>query len=190
MLIDWNPRYLYRRLLDDDTQIEHFLSEVCSRSWNEELDRGRPFADAVAALSAAFPQHAQHINAYHTCWGEMLGGPIADTVTILEALRTRGYPLHALTNWSAETFPIAQARYPFLDYFGEIVVSGREGLIKPQPEIFELLLQRITTTADRCLFIDDSFPNIQAAATLGFDTVHFQSPAQLREALRARDLLE
>lgn len=188
VLIDWNPRYLYRKLIAAEDEMEHFLSAICSPSWNEQQDRGRSFTDAIAELSHRHPAHAALIRAYHERWGEMLQGPIAGTVALLHALHRAGIQLHALTNWSAETFPIAQSRFPFLRLFGEIVVSGQERLIKPDPALFARLLDRINQPVERCLFIDDSPPNVATARVLGFDAVRFESPPQLRQALASRGL--
>ncbi|HEX7473161.1 MAG TPA: hypothetical protein VF323_08755, partial [Candidatus Limnocylindrales bacterium] len=114
MCIDWNPRYLYRTLFDgDDAAMEHFLAEVCSPDWNAQLDAGRPWAEAVDTLSRQYPDSRVFIEAFHERWSEMLGGAIPGTVEVLEALRDAGIPLFALSNWSAETFPIARPRYPF-----------------------------------------------------------------------------
>ncbi|MGI9434440.1 MAG: HAD family hydrolase [Geminicoccaceae bacterium] len=188
VLIDWNPRHLYRKLFDDEGEMERFLSEICTPAWNVEQDRGRTWADAVAELSAAHPAHHDLIHAYQDRWDEMLAGPIDDSVAILNELKADGHELHALTNWSAETFPVARERYEFLGQFETILVSGEEGMIKPDAEIFELLLGRIGRQASECLFIDDSGKNIEAASRLGFDTVLFQGPDRLKEALSDRGL--
>jgi 2-haloacid dehalogenase len=183
VLIDWNPRHLYRQLFDDEAAMERFLAEVCHSAWNEEQDRGRTFAEAIEEAAGRFPEHRVLIEAYHRRWGEMLAGPIEGTVALLAELKEAGHELHALTNWSVETFPIARERYAFLDWFGSILVSGEERLIKPDPRIFQLLLERIGRTADACVYIDDNPKNAAAAAALGFDAVHFRSPEQLRADL-------
>ena len=189
VLIDWNPRYLYRQLIEDEAAMELFLTEVCHAAWNEQQDRGRTFADAVEEAATRHPGQRALIEAYHHRWEEMLAGPIADTVAILAELKEAGHELHALTNWSAETFPIARERYAFLDWFATILVSGEHGLIKPDPRIFELLLERIGREADSCIYIDDNLKNVAAAGALGFAAVHFQSPEQLRDELGRRQLL-
>ena len=189
VLIDWNPRYLYRQLFDDEAAMERFLAEVCHSAWNEEQDRGRTFADAVEEAAALYPEQRALIEAYHQRWDEMLAGPIEGTVAILAELMEAGHELHALTNWSAEKFPIARERYAFLDWFATILVSGETRLIKPDPRIFQLLLERIGHEAAACIYIDDSLKNIAAAAALGFDAIEFRSPETLRRALEDRDLL-
>src|SRR5215813_9339991 len=139
VLIDWNPRHLYRRLFaGDEATMEHFLTAICSQSWNEEQDRGRSIAEATALLAAQHPEHAELIEAYYGRWSEMLAGPIAGTVEIFETLDRAGVPLYALSNWSAETFVHARSRYAFLDRFRDILISGEVGLIKPDPRIFQL----------------------------------------------------
>jgi 2-haloacid dehalogenase len=189
VLIDWNPRHLYRKLFDDDAAMERFLEEVCHGAWNLEQDRGRSFADAIEEAALRHPDQRTMIEAYHTRWDEMLAGEIEGSVAILEELAAAGYELHALTNWSAETFPIARPRFAFLDRFQTILVSGHERLVKPDARIFQLLLERIAHPAQRCIYIDDSQPNVAAAVALGFDTIHFTAPPELRAALAARGLL-
>ncbi|MEM8950160.1 MAG: HAD family phosphatase [Pseudomonadota bacterium] len=188
VLIDWNPRHLYRKLFDDEVEMERFLQEVCTPAWNAEQDRGRTWNEAINMLVAEHPDKIDLIKAYRDRWEEMLKGPILGTVDILERLDGEGHELHALTNWSAETFPTARERYGFLERFRTILVSGDENLIKPDPAIFQLMLDRIGHPAERCLFIDDSAKNIKAAANLGFDAIHFSKPEQLRDDLAKRGL--
>jgi 2-haloacid dehalogenase len=189
VLIDWNPRYLYRQLLDDEREIERFLSEVCHAEWNEEQDRGRTFAEAIEEAVARHPGERPLIEAYHHRWHEMLAGPIAGSVQILEELKTTGCELHALTNWSVEKFPIARERYDFLRHFESILVSGEVGLIKPDPRIFELLLESIGRAAAGCIYIDDNARNVAAASALGFDALQFEGPERLRRDLVRRRVL-
>jgi 2-haloacid dehalogenase len=189
VLIDWNPRHLYRKLIDDETRMEWFLAEVCHSAWNEEQDRGRTFAAAIEEAVAQHPEHRPLIAAYFERWDEMMAGPIEGSVTILEELKDAGYELHALTNWSAETFPFARDRFAFLEWFETILVSADVGLIKPDPRIFELLLARIGRPPAECVYIDDNPKNAAAAAALGFDAIAFQGPDQLRAELTRRDLL-
>jgi 2-haloacid dehalogenase len=189
VLIDWNPRYLYRKLFDDEAAMEWFLAEVCHAVWNEEQDRGRTFAAAIEEAAARHPEQRALIAAYFERWEEMLAGEIEGAVALLAELKDAGYELHALTNWSCETFPIARRRFPFLLWFETILVSGEECLIKPDPRIFELLLERIGRTPAECLYIDDSARNVAAAAALGFDAIAFRSAPELRVALARRGLL-
>jgi 2-haloacid dehalogenase len=190
VLVDWNPRYLYRRLFDDEAAMERFLAEVCTSHWNEQQDAGRPWREAIAALSAEHPQHAGLIAAYRERWDEMLRGPIAASVAILDELRARGVPLYALTNWSHETFPLARRRFRFMETFLGIVVSGEERLIKPDPAIFQRLLSRYGLDPARTVYIDDAPRNVAAAARLGMHALHFRDPATLRDELCRAGLLD
>lgn len=189
VLIDWDPRHMYRKLIGDEAVMEEFLGEIATFRWNAYHDEGRRWSDGVAMLSAVYPEYSEWIAAYIDRWEEMLNGPIEGTLQILTELREQGTEIHALTNWSAETFPIARQRYDFLGWFGDIIVSGDERVKKPDPRIWEILLDRIGRTAEECLFIDDSATNVAAAAELGFSTVHFASPEQLRADLVAVGLL-
>ena len=189
VLIDWNPRYLYRKLIDDENDIDFFLDEVCSSEWNVKQDAGRALAEATAERIALFPEKKSLIEAFYDRWEEMLGGEIDETVAILRELKSKSETLYALTNWSGETFPIAEARYDFLQWFDGTLVSGVEKLVKPDPAIFQLLLNRYELQAQDCLFIDDSKTNIEAAAGIGFETHHFRTAAGLRQELIAANLL-
>ena len=189
VLIDWDPRYLYRKLLDDEAAVEEFLATVCTLAWNAEQDRGRPFAEGVAELVERHPAHAAAITAYHERWAEMLGGAVDGTVEVLAELRAAGVPVYALTNWSAETFGFARERFEFLEWFDGVLVSGEERMIKPDPAIFRLLLDRFGLDAEATFYVDDSEQNVAAADRLGFDAVRFTTPAQLRRDLVARRLL-
>ncbi|MBB5876709.1 HAD family phosphatase [Xanthomonas sp. 3498] len=189
VLIDWNPRHLYRRLFDEEAAMETFLREVCSPQWNERQDAGRPWQEAVAELSALHPAHAPLIAAYHARWPEMLGGALDATVAVLDELRGQGVRLYALTNWSHETFPIARERYPFLQWFEGVLVSGEERLVKPDPAIFALLCERYAIDPARAVFIDDAPRNVHAAAATGMQALQFCDAAMLREDLVALGLL-
>ena len=183
VLIDWNPRHLYRRLFADEAEMERFLAEVCTPAWNLEQDRGRPWAVAIAELAARHPDKAELIAAYRGRWPEMLNGAIAGTVALLERLHDAGVPLYALTNWSAETFPYAERLFPFLDLFRGIVVSGRIGMVKPEPTIYRHALARFGLHPKRTLFIDDAPHNVEGARAVGLNAIRFEGA----EAL-ARDL--
>jgi 2-haloacid dehalogenase len=186
VLIDWDPRYLYRKLLADEAAVEEFLATVCTPEWNAEQDRGRPFAEGVAELVERHPAHAAAIAAYRERWPEMLGGEIGGSVEVLAELRAAGMPLYALTNWSAETFVVARERFAFLEWFDGVVVSGEERMIKPDPRFFRLLLDRFGLAPEATFYVDDSEANVEAARRLGFDAVRFTGSAQLRRELAAR----
>ena len=190
VLIDWNPRNVYRRYFPDDPQgMENFLSEIKFMEWNSHQDRGRSFAEGVAILAEQFPQYADLIRAYHENWVESIGEAFTGTVEILKRLKLAGYPLYGFSNWSAETFPLIRAQYDFFDLFDDMVISGAVGFVKPEPEIYQIMLDKIGKPAQECLFIDDSLPNIQQANKIGFATIHFQSPAHLERELKQFGLL-
>jgi 2-haloacid dehalogenase len=190
VLIDWDPRHLYRSLFDDEAEMERFLSEVTTQAWNYEQDRGRPFAEAIAELTREHPDQADLIEAYWRRWPETLGEPFHETVEILAALRATGIRLLALTNWSAETFPFAPPRYPFLAWFEAVIVSGEVELAKPDPAIFKLLVDRHGLEPARTVLIDDSPANVEAAGALGFRAIRFTDAAALRRDLNAMGVLD
>ena len=189
VLIDWDPRYLYRKIFTDDGEMEEFLATVTTTEWHIEQDRGRTMEEATALLTSRHPERKEEIKAYYERWDEMFGGPIEGTVDVLRELRVRGFPLYALTNWSAEVFPLARESYRFLDWFDEIVVSGEEGMIKPDEDLYAVLVQRTGLDPATTIFVDDSLPNVAAARDLGFSTVVFRSPGQLREDMVRLKLL-
>jgi 2-haloacid dehalogenase len=190
VLLEWNPRFVYRRYFQDNEQaMEQFLHEVNFMDWNALQDKGRTFAEGVADLSREFPHYSDLIQAYYDNWQESIGNSFAGTVELLKRLKRMGYPLYGLSNWSAETFPLAREKYDFFHLFDDIVISGEVGSIKPEPEIFEILLGRIGRPAQECLFIDDSLTNIRQAQKMGFVTVHFESAEKLEDALRGLKLL-
>lgn len=190
VLLDWNPRYLFRQLFAGDEQaMEYFLTHVCSHTWNLMQDAGRPFSDAVSELSARFPDHAAFIEAYDKRWEEMVSGAIEESVTIFETLLSRGVPVYAITNFSAEKFELCLNRFTFLRRFHGTVVSGAVRLIKPDPAIYLRLLQDHDLSAGECVFIDDQPNNVRGAQAVGMHGIHFQSPAQLQNALSALKLL-
>lgn len=185
VLIDWNPEYVFRHLIPDPERRRFFFENICTHDWNVEQDAGRPIAEATEMLVNQHPEWESDIRAYYGRWEEMLGGPIPETVELLRELRDRGeHRLLALTNWSAETFPVALARYDFLHWFEGIVVSGEEKTRKPFSDIYETLLDRYTVNPSEAIFIDDSLKNVEGAEAVGINGAHFQGAAALRSALR------
>ncbi|NJK88546.1 MAG: HAD family phosphatase [Myxococcales bacterium] len=187
VLIDWNPRHLYRKLLSDE-DMEKFLSEVATGPWNEQMDEGKPFEEGIRELSLRFPNQAKLIRLYFERWPEMLRGDIPGTVAILEDLHRQRFPLYALTNWSSETFAFAKERFDFLQRFRGIVVSGVERVKKPDPRIFEILLSRYELDPADGIYIDDVEKNVHAAKTLGLDGILFEGPEALTIELERRGL--
>jgi 2-haloacid dehalogenase len=190
VLIDWNPRYLYRKIFKTEDEITWFMENVCTSDWNEHQDAGRPFAEATAELVARFPEHEAAISAWYGRWTETIGGHISGTVDILEDLKKeKNHRLYALTNWSAESFPWAFENFKFLSLFEGIVVSGTEKTRKPFPEFYKILLDRYNVDPATALFIDDSARNVEGARKVGLNTIQFLSAGQLREDLREMGVL-
>jgi 2-haloacid dehalogenase len=189
VLVDWDPRYLFRRLLPDEATVELFLAQVCTAEWNAAQDAGRSWSDAVAEASARFPDHAELIAAYDERWPETVGGDIAGSVAVLRDLRERGIQLYALTNWSSEKFDLTFPMFEWLSWFDGIVVSGRERVVKPDPRIFAILIDRYELDPASTIYIDDVGANIDAARAAGMTGVLFTGPDRLRSELRGFGLL-
>lgn len=190
VLIDWNQRYLYRKIFITEEEIEWFLANVCTTEWNEEQDAGRLFAEAVKIQTQLFPQFEKEIEAFWKRWPEMMLGPIEGTVKIFDQLKkSNRYKIYALTNWSAETFPIALERFEFFKWFNGIVVSGEEKTRKPYPEFYHCLLNRYKVNPAEALFIDDNIKNIETAKKLGIKSIHFLSSEQLKVELMKQGIL-
>lgn len=183
VLIDWNPRYLYRKVFHDDVKMEFFLKKICSPEWNLKQDAGRSFNEATKELVNKFPQYENEIKNYYSNWIQMIGGPIEENVDLIEDLKDK-YRLFGLSNWSAESFPIVFNQYPFFKEFEGIVVSGIEKIVKPDERIYTLLLTRYGLIANESLFIDDNQENINAAIKLGFKTIHLKEKVNLKNELQ------
>ncbi len=188
VLIDWNPLYLYRNIFDTEEEVNHFLENVCRYDWNILQDAGRPLAEATRVLQDQHPEYRKEIAIYYGRWDEMLGGTIEENVKLIRPLKEK-YGIYGLTNWSAETIPIAMDRYDFFNDLDGIVVSGAEKIIKPDPRIYQILLERYGIQAEESLFIDDNYANIEAAQQLGFQTIHLEEEINLEEILKAKAIL-
>jgi len=188
VLIDWNPRYLFSQMFSDEEELDFFLRAVCSLEWNGQMDGEKSFSDGIEELIPKHPEYTDQIRAYYSRWEEMVGGIFPETVQILSDLKDEAYPLAALSNWSSETFPIVNARYEFLDWFDPLILSGHVGLVKPDPQIFNLLLCSIDRDPEDCIFIDDSEANVQAASEVGISVVHYRNSNQLRKELADRGI--
>lgn len=190
VLIDWNPSYVFDKMFTDEERKKHFFENICTPDWNEMQDAGRTLKEATEELLAKHPEWKEYIEAYYGRWEEMLGGPIHGTVEILRQLKNeQKYKLYALTNWSAELFPIALKRYDFLHWFDGRVVSGEEKTRKPFREFYDVMINRFGLIPEQTLFIDDNFRNVEAAKQIGFKTVAFVSPPQLKEELHQSGIL-
>jgi 2-haloacid dehalogenase len=189
VLIDWNPRHLYRKLFQDEAAMEYFLANICTPEWNLQQDVGRTFAEACAALKLQSPSNAEMIDAWFGRFDEMMTGPIAGTVDILAELREREVPIYALSNWSAETFPFARRRFEFLRWFHAIVLSAEVHLVKPDPRIFQCFCEKVSLIPEQIIYIDDLPHNVEAASRIGMYAIRFSDPASLREELVQLGLL-
>jgi 2-haloacid dehalogenase len=190
VFIDWNPRYLYRKLLrGDEEAVQRFLSTICTQSWNEQQDAGRTFAEGCAVLKAAHPHHSELIDAWFPGYEQMLGGEIEGSVAILSELRAKQTRLYALSNWSAETFPFAMRRYEFLSWFQGIVLSGEEKLLKPDPRLYQVLFEKYGVDPADAVYVDDHLRNVEAARRLGMHGIHFTDAGSLRRQLARLGLL-
>jgi 2-haloacid dehalogenase len=188
VLVDWNPRYLFRDLFDNEEEMDYFLENVCTHTWNEQQDAGRSLSIATRTLQKEFPEYEKMIQHYYDDWEIMLNGVIDENIQLLYQLKS-DFRVFGLTNWSAETFPIAQKRFPFLNVFEGIVVSGIEKMKKPDKAIFSLLLDRYQLMAHESLFIDDNPQNISTAKEIGFKTIHFANGIRLENEFRALQLI-
>jgi len=185
VLLDWNPLALYQKHFPNLSadEIRAFFSEVGFSAWNLEQDRGRSFDEGVADLSARFPHRAALIRAYHEHWPDCIGGPIDGTVRVLERFSGNSIKMIGLTNFSSEKLALTRPKFPFFRHFDDVIVSSEVKLIKPDPAIYRLTLERIGCQARECLFVDDSLPNVEMARRLGFHAIHFQSPEQFQAEL-------
>jgi 2-haloacid dehalogenase len=191
VLVDWDSRYLLRKVMPGhEAEMETILRDVLNHDWNLERDTGDSWPEAMARLKVQYPQWADIFDVYSERWPETLGGSYEDTVAILGELKERGTPLYALSNWSAEMFPHAEARFEWLRWFDGVVVSGRVHLIKPERAIFDYLLDTYHLAADDIIFIDDHEPNVVAARSYGIRSHHFQTAPALRAELTAEQLLD
>lgn len=190
VLIDWNPRHLYRKIFEAEAEMERFLAEVCTHNWNEQADAGRPTAEITAELCAQHPDKEELIESYYGRFPEMIKGALDGTVALLEQLHLRNLPLYVLSNFSAETFPVARRRFDFFERFTGLVVSGEEGMKKPDPRIYDIVIGRFGLEPAHTLFIDDRADNTQAAIDAGWQAVQFVSPGKLEADLRALGLLD
>ena len=188
VLVDWNPIYLYRKEFNSESDMNYFLENICTPEWNIQQDAGRPLAKATEALQKKHPEYKKLIGLYYGRWEEMLGGVIEENVRVLNMLKQK-YPLYGLTNWSAETITIAYNKYDFFNHLKGIVVSGDEKLIKPDPKLYQILLDRYDLKANESLFIDDNAHNIEAAHKMGFHTIHFTQNTDLEKEVKEMGVL-
>jgi 2-haloacid dehalogenase len=185
VLIPWNPRWLFSKMLTDEEALDRFLDEVDFAAWNAQHDRGQSFAQGIAEHGARFPHYRHLLQAYFDRWEECIAAPLEESVALTRKLRASGYRTLALTNFSAETFPRALRLNPFLHEFEGILVSGEEKVMKPDPAIYRLLCERYSVAPRQSVFIDDSLPNVEGARRIGMHALHFRSTDELLEDLDA-----
>lgn len=183
VLLDWNPRYLYKSYFNNDEEMEHFLADICNGEWNIRQDAGRPFAEAVKELQAKFPEYAEAIQLYDDDWEKMLKCELPESIDLLKELKFMGYGIYGLTNWSAEKIGYAFANYSFFSLFDGIVVSGVEKVVKPDRKIYEILLERYSLKPGECVFIDDNQDNVDMAKVLGINAIRFDNIGNVKEHL-------
>jgi 2-haloacid dehalogenase len=188
VLLDWDPRRLYRTLIDDPAELDHFLSNICNHDWNYQQDRGRSTVEATEELQALHPEYAELIGAFYSRWPEMIAGALPASVDVVGELRDAGIRLIGLTNWPAETFPPARERFPFLAWFEGIVVSGEEKLAKPDPAIFSLLIDRYDVDPAAAVYVDDTPAHVEAARRLGMTGFVYTDAVSLRRDLASAGL--
>jgi len=185
VVMDWNPRYFFKDYFNDAEKMEYFLKNIATDDWNIEQDRGRSLAEGTNFQVQKHPDWEKEIRAYYDNWTTMLKSEISENVAVLRKLEHSNYELFGLTNWSAETFPFALENYDFFRIFKDkIVVSGTEKVIKPNPEIWNILLNRYQIKAEESIFIDDNCKNIEAAKKLGFICIHIKNDTDLEKELR------
>jgi len=185
VLIGWNPIIPYLKAFDGDREkAQWFLDNICTMDWNEEQDAGRTLAEATRVKIAEYPEYEDLIKLYYGEWETMLTGAIEGTVEVFRELKeSQKYSIYAITNWSAETFPVALERYEFLQWFEGISISGELKMRKPFPEIYQYTLEKYNITPSEAVFIDDNLKNVEAARALGIHAIHFHNPEQLRVSL-------
>ena len=183
VLLDWNPRYLYKSYFNNDEEMEHFLADICNGEWNIRQDAGRPFAEAVKELQSKFPEYAEAIQMYDDDWEKMLKCELPGSIDLLKELKFMGYGIYGLTNWSAEKIGYAFANYSFFSLFDGIVVSGVEKVVKPDRKIYEILLERYSLKPGECVFIDDNQDNVDMAKVLGINAIRFDNIGNVKEHL-------
>lgn len=191
VLVDWDPKYVFRDVFDTETEVDWFLDNICTMAWNVQQDAGRTLEEATITLQEKHPEWHAQIAAYYGRWEEMLKGPVQGTLDIFSEIKASNkFNTFALTNWSAETFPVAQSKYEFLKWFDGIVVSGIEKCIKPAPRIYKILLERFALRPSECLFIDDNKSNVAGALALGIQAIWFRSSQQLKEDLQDMKIIK
>ena len=185
VLLDWNPHYLYDPYFDDKEKAEWFLTHICTYEWNAQHDNGKPVAEGTAELIAQYPEWEKEIRMYYDDFMTMMGGQISGMEELVKDLKSQGYHIFGLSNWSVETFVLVRPVYPVLDLMEDMVISGKERVMKPDHRIFKLALERFGIKASETVFVDDNPNNVKAANEVGIQGVLFQSKDLLLSKLFA-----
>ncbi len=183
VLVDWNPHYLYDSYFGDTKKTDYFLTNICTPEWNAQMDGGKPFADGIAEKIAEHPEYEKEIRMYWTDWKQMMGNQIDGMQELLQDLKTAGYHIYGLSNWSAETFYQIRSKYPVFDLLEGFVLSGDEKCLKPEPQIYTILLNRYHINPNTAVFFDDNLANIEGAKAVGIHGIQFVSAEQIRKEL-------
>ncbi|MCI5577747.1 MAG: HAD family phosphatase [Succinivibrio sp.] len=174
VLLDWNPRYFYKSIFNDDQKMEYFLQNIATSTWNAQMDKGRSFEECMKELAEQYPEYKEPIMLYRKGWETMLKGPIESGMRVLDAvMNAQKFKVYGLTNWSAETFPGTFNKYKFLQKFEGIVVSGEEQMIKPEKGIYLTLIERYNLVPEETFFMDDNIQNVETALSRGINAVQF-----------------
>jgi len=183
VLVDWSPHYVFNDLFGSFSKAYWFMDNICTYEWNGQMDAGKTYDQGVAELVAKFPEWEEEIRTYQRRWGDMVHGAIPGMYEYVQELKSKGFKLYGLTNWSRETFPPVRKKFPVFELLDGMIVSGEEYLHKPQPEIYNLLLSRYNLKADECVFIDDLMHNVEGARAVGMHSIQFIDAGRLRKAL-------
>lgn len=189
VLFDWDLRHLFAKLIDDRDELESFLTTVVTPEWHFQHDAGRPLAEMLPERKAAFPGHGVLIDAYATRFNETIPGPVPGSLELVERLDAAGVPLFAITNFGHEFWEGFRPTQPVFDRFRDIVVSGTEKMVKPDPAIYALAIERFGIDPAGALFIDDVAANVAGAESLGIGGHQFRDAATLEHELVARGYL-
>ena len=181
VLVDWDPYRLYDKHFGSREKADWFLANICTMTWNAQMDGGKPFAEGIAELTAEHPEWSKEIRMYFDRWIEMMGEELPGMRALLEDLKAHGLRLLGLTNWSSETFCQVRHRYPVFDILDGMLVSGEEHLLKPDKAIFRRLIEKFSLNPSECLFIDDNPFNVEGANAAGLPAILFPGAEKLRE---------
>ena len=183
VFFDWNPKYFYKNVFSDSKEMDFFLSKICNDSWNSRQDEGRSIEDGENQIINLFPKFKKQIKMYYKNHKKMIKGVFKNSIEILTVLKKNNYKCYVLSNWSSETFMGMTEEYTFLKQFDDMIISGEHKLIKPNPLIYKLAINKFNLDPLNCVFIDDKYENIDAAKQLGFLTIHLINPRTIKSEI-------